>query len=86
MKPIKGHIVRLAPDPKVMDFALFMKTGDRWILQIPHKQSGKFNLGISFEENNPNPFPERAAIDLLINTSRNFFSNVDQRIAQRPKL
>ena len=49
MAPIKGHIARLPPYSKVMDFILFMKVEDRWILQIPHKQRGVLNLGISFE-------------------------------------
>jgi hypothetical protein len=49
MTPIKGHIARLPSYSKVMDFILFMKVEDRWVLQIPHKQRGIFNLGISFE-------------------------------------
>ena len=49
MIPVKGHIAKLPAYQNVMDFILFMKVEERWVLQIPHKQRGVLNLGISFE-------------------------------------
>jgi hypothetical protein len=48
MMPVKGHITKFPVYPNVMNFILFMKIKDRWILQVPHQQKGNFNLGISF--------------------------------------
>jgi hypothetical protein len=49
MKGIKGHIIRFKPIDRVMDFILFMGVGqDKVILQVPHKQTNKLALGISY--------------------------------------
>jgi hypothetical protein len=60
-KGIKGHVVRFKLDQhaSVKDFILFMKTTEgRWVLQVPQQQSGILALGISYEEDKPNSFPE----------------------------
>lgn len=51
-KGIKGHLLKFELDryPQVSDFVLFFKTSNqRWILQIPHVQTNKLVLGISYE-------------------------------------
>jgi hypothetical protein len=51
MKGIKGHIIRFKSIEKVMNFVVIMgqKEEDRIILQVPHRQTNKLILGISFE-------------------------------------
>lgn len=59
MKSIKGHVIKFQGIPSQMDHVLFMKANGRFILQVPHRQSNKLCLGISYEEGKTHSFVEQ---------------------------
>jgi hypothetical protein len=76
MKGIKGHVLKFKLDPKVSGYTLFMKHNKEWILVVPHRQSNKLCVGITYEDNKLNPYPEIQQIEKVYNTYRSFFEEI----------
>jgi hypothetical protein len=76
LKGIKGHVLKFNLTPEVKDYLLFMKVGDRFILQVPQKQTKKLVLGISYEDNKTDSFVEKDEVAKILSTSQRFFESV----------
>lgn len=45
-------------------------------LQVPHHQSGNFNLGVTFEEGRSDSFVEEPGVLKVMNQARSFYLQV----------